>query len=157
MKRLLLLSLLLLSTEAIAYDGTLFKYLVNANTPYTTVKSLSIAKQSEFTIFETKYELGAIFDQRSGAKTMGFGMGGIGIEPRAGALYVNFFQNIALMSSTDAYLGSLYQFSEQLGLGIKDKNTQVGIGLTYTHISNAGIVTPNKGKDLMGIQVSIPW
>lgn len=148
---------LLLCLQANAEDKFLLKYHVNAVDGVSSVKGLSLAKQSSWYMLETKTELGGWFDTRPGAKSGAFGFYGVGVQPEAGAFYVNFFQSVGLISSPDAYLGGHFQFCEEVGLGIKDQDKGSMVGLFYKHISSAGIYKPNKGRDMIGIQVGLSW
>jgi len=154
-----ILALLLLSTSANAAEGTFFKYMVSATGKPSTQKGLALGYQSEFSILETKLEGGFWTDQsgRPGAKGSAYGSASIGIEPTAGALYVNFFQGIAGITGKDTVLGGPVQFVEDLGIGIRDQKTKTSIGLHYKHMSSAGIFKPNLGRDFIGIQVMLPW
>jgi hypothetical protein len=63
----------------------------------------------------------------------------------------------ALISTPDAYLGGVFpQFTEDFYFGMKDHRGN-GVGVKYKHISSAGIVQPNVGRDYLGLEVSIPW
>lgn len=61
---------------------------------------------------------------------------------------------LAAISSPDSYLGGRFpQFNGDLYLGVRDKNG-AGVGLEYDHISSAGIISPNVGRDFMLVQIS---
>ena len=153
------LILMLLSSPAIAAEGYFGKYMVSAVESPTYQKGLSIGRQSEWSVFETKTEGGFWVDnsKRPGAKCSAFISYSLGIEPRAGAFYVNMFQGVAALSNTDTVLGGHLQFVEDVGLGVRDQEKNVAIGLFYKHISSAGIFLPNYGRDFVGVQVMIPW
>lgn len=53
---------------------------------------------------------------------------------------------IGFISDTDVYLGGHLEFNHNLYIGIKDKHDK-SIGLSYRHISNAGLFMPNVGRD----------
>lgn len=152
--------LLIASLNVKASDEVFVKYNVNvANGSVADAKALGIGYVTDLSVFKVKYEAGHIFDHRKGAKDSYFGFVGLGIElfPQAGSFYVNFFQNIGGITNIDNYLGGHFQFNEELGLGIKDQRTRTAIGLFYSHISNAGIQTPNMGKDFGGLKITLPW
>jgi hypothetical protein len=72
------------------------------------------------------------------------------VEIRAG-------YGIGAISTPDAYLGGhIPQFQGELYIGLRDRRGN-GIGLQYEHISSAGLVMPNKGRDFLVIQLSQKW
>lgn len=152
--------LLLICNVCYAGEGTFLKYNVNAHPIHLTdVKGLALGYQHEISLFETKLEGGFWNDSsgRSGAKGSGFGQVAIGVEPEAGSFYLNFFQGLGFITTPDSQLGGMFQFFESMGFGIRDQKSKVSVGPTYTHISSAGLEHPNEGRDLMGIQIMIPW
>jgi hypothetical protein len=146
--------------RSLGAEGTFLKYSVNAHTEDVAAqKGLSLGYQDELAFLEKKWEIGFWSDHsgRDGAKSSAFGSYSIGVEPTAGALYVNFFQGVGLISSPDTVLGGPAQFFEDFGFGIRDQKTKVSIGFQYKHISSAGIFKPNQGRDTLGLQIMIPW
>lgn len=150
-----------LPMKALATEGSFVKYSVNAHSDkIAQQKGLSFGHQDEFLFFlDKKWEVGAFFDNsnRPGAKSSAYGSYSVGLEPTAGAFYVNFFQGVGLISCPDTVLGGPFQFFEDMGFGIRDQDRGVSIGLHYKHISSAGIFNPNLGRDMMGVQLMIPW
>lgn len=64
---------------------------------------------------------------------------------------------LAAISTPDSYLGGRFpQFNGEIYAGLRDHRGN-GIGLQYEHISSAGIVTPNQGRDFMVLQLSQQW
>lgn len=152
--------LFLLSSTALATDGTFVKYSVSAVGSPSSQKGISIGTQSDlFTILESKKEVGFWIDQthRPGAKSSAFAQYSIGVEPTSGSFYINFFQGVGAISSKDSVLGGNFQFFEDVGVGIRDQNKGVAVGLHYKHISSAGIFKPNKGRDFLGLQIMLPF
>jgi hypothetical protein len=81
--------------------------------------------------------LGFLIDLRPIEMRSGWGIGGI--------------------STPDSMLGGRFpQFNGELYVGVRDKNGN-GIGFQYEHISSAGIVTPNEGRDFVTLQLSTKW
>lgn len=70
--------------------------------------------------------------------------------------YARFFTGPALISTTDQRLSSIFQFKHDLGVGFKDKRN-VGIGINYSHVSNAGFKLPNLGRDFVQLRVELPF
>lgn len=152
------LILAMISGTVFANNMTFVKYHVQAVDNPSDVKSISFGQQSDlFSFAQKKWEVGYFVDRRPGARSSAYGFVGVGVEPTAGSLYVNFFQSVGGISSPDSYLGGRFQFMEEVGIGIKDKEKKTSVGLLYKHISSAGLNRPNKGRDFIGIQVSIPW
>lgn len=64
--------------------------------------------------------------------------------------YIEVGTGISLISAKkieNINMSSLYQFENRIGFGIKRKN--MDIHLRYMHYSNAGIVKPNHGIDIL--------
>jgi hypothetical protein len=70
--------------------------------------------------------------------------------------YARFFTGPALISTTDQRLSSAFQFKHDLGVGFKDKRN-VGIGVNYSHVSNANLKLPNLGRDFLQLRVEVPF
>lgn len=49
---------------------------------------------------------------------------------------------------------TLFQFSDEMGIGISDLKRRVRVSFTYRHISNLDIKTPNNGSNFVGLGVS---
>lgn len=65
--------------------------------------------------------------------------------------------SVATISRPDAYLGGRFpQFNGEIYGGLRDKNDN-GIGLKYEHISSAGLVVPNEGRDFVLLEISWRW
>lgn len=153
MKKFIILFLLFTNT-AFSGDKDLFlRYSVNANDRASSLKSLSLGVQEDHGVLSSKWELGVI----ATGEAMWFGQIGVGVEPKAGAFYIHFFQSIGAVSREDNYLSGYFQFIEDLGLGIKDERSGTAIGFSFKHISNAGMSNPNRGRDMLGLQVRIPF
>lgn len=60
--------------------------------------------------------------------------------------------NGTVITNPDAYLGGWFQMNEEVYLGLRD-GIGNSIGIVYDHFSNAGIVQPNQGRDMISIQV----
>lgn len=79
----------------------------------------------------------------------------VGLDLNFDLFYVQALIGPALITTTDSYLGGNFQFTEDLGFGIKDKRG-LGIGIFYKHFSSGGIESPNVGRDFMSLKVSVP-
>ena len=62
--------------------------------------------------------------------------------------------SLAMISTPDGYLGGRFpQFNGEIYVGLRDYRGN-GVGLQYDHISSAGLVNPNAGRDFFTLQVS---
>lgn len=143
-------------------EGTFVKYGLGIPTKdqasNSEVKLFAIGRQSPTPFFfDEKWEIGVWSDVHgAGRKSSGYGSWSLGLEPKLGAFYIHSFWGVALITTKDSMLGSNYQFMQDLGIGLRDYRG-VGIGAGYKHISNAGIKSPNKGRDFFYAQIQIPW
>lgn len=86
-----------------------------------------------------------------------FGSSGFGMEVDLAPVEFRAGTGLAIISTPDSYLGGRFpQFNENLGMTLRDKHGD-GIGLTYSHFSSAGFVTPNLGRDFLTLELSIKW
>lgn len=64
---------------------------------------------------------------------------------------------LAAITTPDSYLGGMFpQFNGQVGLVLRD-HRGAGIGIDYEHISSAGLVVPNQGRDFVTVSISESW
>lgn len=73
-----------------------------------------------------------------------------------GSVYARVFTGVAAITQTDSRLSSPFQFKHDIGVGIKDKRN-VGIGVNYSHVSNADLKLPNLGRDFVQLRVEVPF
>lgn len=103
-----------------------------------------------------QYEVGGWTDiAKHGRKGSAYGTAQIGVEADAG-ITIRAMVGPALISTPDAYLGGTFQFNEDFYAGIRGANGNTA-GFKYKHISNAGIMQPNVGRDFAGLEVGIPF
>jgi hypothetical protein len=60
----------------------------------------------------------------------------------------------AYVSQTDDRLSSLFEFHIQARIGLSMKSFETGA--QFDHFSNAGIVPPNLGRDVVSLYISVP-
>jgi len=158
----LAIAALLLPTIGFAKQGSFSSYGVGVfdkNSSTADVKLFSIGYQDKLIWFlDQKYEGGLWTDIRRdmGRSSSGYIAYSLGTEASKDWFYIHSFWGLALITHTDAYLGTPYQFMQDLGLGFEGDN-EVRIGLNYKHISNAGIKEPNKSRDFLQIKIQIPY
>lgn len=103
-----------------------------------------------------QYELGGWVDiAGDGRKSSGYGAFQLGVETD-GPVFARVMAGPALITSPDAYLGGVLNFTEDFFAGLHGPNGN-SVGVLYKHISNAGLEPPNVGRDLAGVQISIPF
>jgi hypothetical protein len=103
----------------------------------------------------TAEELGGYVDNvGDGRRGSALGKLGIGLKPGADTgMFGKLFTGPCVISTTDNYLSSHLQFCTDFGVGIRDRQTFVDA--TYSHISNAGIKLPNRGKDFFVMEAGL--
>lgn len=156
------LAAILLSSVALADDQSFVKYGVgvagSGKDSLAETKLLSIGYKSNIwsDYLIGLWEAGGFVDVTgSGRASSAFGFGGAGVYVDSGPLYLQNTFEIGLITNPDSYLGGPFQFSEDIGVGLKSKSG-ASIGVNYKHISSAGIELPNKGRDFMTFVVGIP-
>lgn len=87
-------------------------------------------------------------------KSSGYGSSGLSLQVQFQPVEIRTGWSLAAISSPDSYLGYYFpQFNGELYLGVRDQFSNA-IGVQYEHISSAGIVTPNQGRDFCTLQLS---
>lgn len=90
-------------------------------------------------------------------KGSGYGASGLGLEVKLHPIEIRGGYNLAAITTPDSRLGGrLPQFLGNLGVGFRDWEGD-GIGIEYNHISSAGLVMPNHGRDFIVIELSEKW
>lgn len=100
-------------------------------------------------IFNNKFDLGAWFDSLDADKlkrSSGFVSDSLGIRVEPGYFYGETYFGASYITQVDSQLGTQFEFTEELGFGIKD-NKGKWCGFEYRHFSNAGMSQINKGRD----------
>lgn len=79
----------------------------------------------------------------------------LGIRVLKPNYYLESMHGLGFINSTDVLLGGRFQFFQELGVGIRDKDGY-SIGAHVKHISSAGIHNPNIGRNYIGIKLGFP-
>ena len=87
-----------------------------------------------------------------GARNSAYTQFSMGLEPDLGKWFVNYFFGPSYVLRTDALLGSHWQFFQEVGIGVKDYRG-IRLGIVAKHLSNAGIIRPNKGRNFINLRV----
>lgn len=161
MKKLIILLLLLGSdarAEVVANYGVGLFHSAKYSRAETKVFSLGVITSFKNKTFADKWETGLWADQiKEGRKSSSFGSYSLGIRAFPAIFELSSFWGIGAISNKDAFLGGPYpQFFQDFYFGIRD-DRGTSLGLNYKHISSAGIVMPNKGRDFMTIRVQWRW
>ncbi len=104
--------------------------------------------------FYTQYNAGGWVqtDRGDGRKSSGFVSGQIGVEAERGVV-LRLATGPAIISTPDSYLGGVFQFKDELFIGLKGYNDNT-LGFRYTHFSSAGLEMPNQGREFGGIELT---
>lgn len=108
--------------------------------------------------FVYHYEAGLWIDSAGkGRSSSAFFDAEMGVEAVSGDLVLRSTHGLAFISTPDAYIGGYFpNFVHDIYVGIRGKSGNA-IGLNYKHLSNAGLMPPNIGRDFISIDVGIPW
>ena len=81
----------------------------------------------------------------------------IGLEVVSGPVVARSVHGPAFISTPDSRLGGYFpNFNHDIYLGLRDRRGNA-VGLTYKHVSNAGLMPPNVGRDFLSVDIGIPW
>lgn len=141
-------------------DDYAFKYGMGLEdkSPTGNIKLFSLRQEALwFYAFHYATEGGLWVDNLGNGRASGaFGKAQMGVKPGAETgVYAKAFWGVQLQSSTDTQLGGYAQFTQDAGIGIRDRVSSVELG--YTHVSSAGIFSPNLGRDFITLSLGIRW
>lgn len=137
-----------------------FKYGIGLNNgafPDTTVKLLSVGQRDTlYSVLDYQLEVGTFSDNSQSNGMIFFASPSIGFRTKRSGLYANFFIGPALMTQSDSRLASIFEFNNDMEVGIRDdKGTSIGVG--YKHFSNAGLTQGNLGRDFFLIKLGVSF
>ena len=161
MRSWLLGFLALLSSTA--YAGNLIgKYGLGIMVPdsrsVAEVKLFSLGYQHDYwkDLLLAQYELGVFADAHGeNRKSSGYIAASTGIRVSPGAVYAEVLWGVALITSPDSMLSTVYEFTNDTVIGLRDSRGRA-FGIGYKHFSNAGIKLPNKGRDFILVHLQFP-
>lgn len=107
-------------------------------------------------IFTYQIEFGGIFDGRDNANSSALLTLSSGLRTQTRPFYIYYLPGVAFITGPDDYLSSFYQFSHDIGGGMKDSRG-VSIDFTYRHFSNMGLHMPNPGRNFLALKMGIPF
>lgn len=86
-----------------------------------------------------------------------YGSAGLGLLIDLKPVEIRSGWGLAAISTPDSYLGGRFpQFNGELYLGLRDHRGN-GVGFQFEHVSSAGIILPNQGRDFLVLQISQQW
>lgn len=135
-----------------AYENIVYRMGFGlSNTKDSALYSLGYERNFKHSIFQYKFDVGAWTTTRPGRASSPYGAFLLG--PKFGddtGFNLRTMAGISIIGLTDEMLGSNFQFTEEAIISYQT----VGIG--YKHVSNAGIVKPNLGRDYLYIHFTFP-
>lgn len=129
---------------------------VTSEGPTGTTKTFGVRREAyHFYGLYSAMELGGYVDNGgNGRRGAGVGKAQVGVKPGpVTGLYGFGFFGPCGITTTDTQLGSNYQFATDVGVGIRDSMTFMSVG--FSHISNAGLKLPNRGKDFLIFSIGV--
>ena len=87
-------------------------------------------------------------------RSSGYGSIGAGFNLTNSWIGFSSFHGIGLITQTDTYLGSYFEFFHDFCLSIIDEGKAFRVGACLKHISNADLSKRNSGRDFIGLQFS---
>lgn len=143
----LFLLFLAVSSNASTYIGWGVGH--DGSRPDDQTKWIELGHQTSWRKFDIRYGLGGWADVHM-PKSF-YGQYQIGVETKDKGVFLSYYLGPALLTATDKFLGSNIQLSHTLKLGYRDFR-HVSIAAVVKHFSNAEIVKPNIGRNLIGIE-----
>jgi lipid A 3-O-deacylase PagL len=107
--------------------------------------------------WQEKVGLWGIGGNPEGMKSSGYASTGLGFRVDFNPVEFHAGWSVAGITTPDTYLGGYFQFNGDLGFTLRDTRHGNGIGLSYGHISSAGIEMPNQGRDFVTLELSQRW
>lgn len=141
-------------------DDYAFKYGMGLEekSPTGNIKLFGLRQESRwFHAFHYSTEGGVWVDNLGNGRRGGaYGKTQMGVKPGSDTgVYAKAFWGVQLQSSMDTQLGGYAQFTQDAGIGIRDRLSFVEIG--YTHVSSAGIFSPNRGRDFVTLSLGVRY
>lgn len=162
MKLLLLVGVLLMNTWAYADEGFMGFGVGVANSAKHgpgEVKTYNLGYREDLIegfYWQGKAGLWGLGANSEGQKSSGYGTTGLGFRVDFTPVEFHAGWSAGLITTPDSFLGGVFEFQGDLGVTLRDRHGN-GIGLAYTHLSSAGIYSPNLGRDFGVLELSTRW
>jgi hypothetical protein len=117
-------------------------------------KFIEVGTQISHDVFDSRIGLGGWMDKSGyeGVRNSGYVQYQLGVETRKTGAYAAYFIGPALIQNKDSLLGSHFQISQSIEIGLADIRG-VTVCLIARHFSNAGMTAVNKGRNFVGPQI----
>lgn len=156
------INLALIAAGVLLYSSALAESFVKfgkgvSNSSHSDLISIGF-RDKLFDVFVYQYEGGIWLDPSGGGRKTSAILGAsLGIEVKSGDLVFRSVHGPSFISTPDAYIGGYFpNFNHDVYLGLRDKN-DYSVGVSYKHVSNAGLMPPNLGRDFVSVDIGIPW
>lgn len=157
--RTLILLLLLMPINSFSADLGFMKLGsgLDSNNWFST-KILSVGYQSHLIgLFDYQLETGMFNDLYQPQGLIGFVGASVGVHvDTSSGFYAKLFFGPSAVTQTDTRLSSIFEFNDDIEVGLKDARG-VSVGINFKHLSNAGFVLPNLGRDFLILQLQLPF
>ena len=152
-----LLSLILLSTSALATENLNLKYGFGI---WQSGRSYYVDLDYQKPFYHSLnylYACGSWIDQSGNVNQSSsmFCHGSLGVKVELTKHYFESMHGVGFISNADRLLGGNFQFFHDVGFGVKDLYG-FSLGLGFKHASSAGIEKPNIGRNFLLIKVGYP-
>ena len=152
---LLLLSLTASADTILKYGGELPK----SSEGLGATKGIFISRQETLYSFlyrecQVGYWSDGVGGGRKSSATFSYGLG---VNVNSDTTFAQASISPAIITAPDSILGGVFQFENQVSIGLRDPKTFTTFGVGYTHFSSAGIESPNSGRDFLMFRLGIPW
>lgn len=120
-------------------------------------KFLRVARRQDFDRLSYWQGEVGLWTDTAGQGRTGSGFAALSVGVKIDLKLVHFKNSLGLaaITSPDAYLGGVFpQFTEEFTVGVDGVNG-TSLGLAYKHISSAGLVNPNMGRDFLILSIGV--
>lgn len=134
-----------------------FGVFLDKSQSFDDVKIISFNSVTKIGLFREKIEGGLWLDKAKyleERKENGYFSYSLGMRVHPGYLYIENFWGLLVNVNTDRYLPSHFNFVNDFGIGLEDSQLRM-IGIHFKHISNAGLKSPNRGRNFIYLRMGL--
>lgn len=137
-----------------------FKYGIGIELPRTytaEVKHFSFEYSMRLgELFRHKGAIGLWADAHDDRSSAGYASYSVGVRVEPAFLFLESYWGVSYVTHQDGRISlSFPNFVQDLGVGFRDSKGRT-LGFNYKHFSNAGLKSPNRGRDFITIHVGFP-